>query len=61
MCLHNEPSYHIETGYCGDYIVNGENGEECDCGIAARCDDPCCHANNCSLVAGGMITPPSSI
>ncbi|XP_063713752.1 zinc metalloproteinase leucurolysin-B-like [Symsagittifera roscoffensis] len=50
MCLHNEPTKHIEKGYCGDYIVNGEDGEECDCGNEATCDDPCCHASNCSLV-----------
>ena len=60
MCLHNEPTKHIEKGYCGDYIVNGEDGEECDCGNEATCDDSCCHASNCSLVTGGMINPSSN-
>ncbi|XP_063727641.1 zinc metalloproteinase-disintegrin-like bothrojarin-4 [Symsagittifera roscoffensis] len=52
MCLHNEPVQHIDAPFCGDYIVNTEEGEECDCGGVDTCDDPCCHPNTCTLVAG---------
>ena len=55
MCLHNEPSKQIEEGYCGDYIVNRMDGEECDCGAVDTCDDRCCHPNNCTLVTGGWL------
>ncbi|XP_065193308.1 zinc metalloproteinase-disintegrin-like batroxstatin-1, partial [Sycon ciliatum] len=35
---------------CGDGFV-GE-GEECDCGPVATCDNPCCNAATCTLTAG---------
>ena len=55
MCLHNEPVQQIDAPFCGDYIVNTEEGEECDCGGVDTCDDPCCHPHNCTLVPGSEV------
>ncbi|XP_075250009.1 coagulation factor X-activating enzyme heavy chain-like [Convolutriloba macropyga] len=50
-CLHNEPTKTIDAPYCGDYIVN-QASEQCDCGSNDTCEDPCCHAENCTFVTG---------
>ena len=55
MCLHNEPVQQIDAPFCGDYIVNTEEGEECDCGGVDTCNDPCCHPDNCTLVPGSEV------
>ena len=32
---------------CGNMFV--EEGEECDCGLPGRCDNPCCNPHTCKL------------
>ncbi len=53
MCLHNVPELRADVGVCGDYIVDGER-EQCDCGPAVTCEDPCCDALNCTLKPGAL-------
>ncbi|XP_048347076.1 disintegrin and metalloproteinase domain-containing protein 19 isoform X2 [Sphaerodactylus townsendi] len=52
MCLYNMPD--TKTLYGGQRCGNGylEEGEECDCGEAEECKNPCCNAANCSLKPG---------
>uniref|UniRef100_UPI00398F1AA5 disintegrin and metalloproteinase domain-containing protein 15 isoform X2 n=1 Tax=Pristiophorus japonicus TaxID=55135 RepID=UPI00398F1AA5 len=52
MCLFNFPaSVRLFGGQrCGNLYV--EEGEECDCGLADECEDPCCDARSCRLVLG---------
>uniref|UniRef100_H3AZG6 ADAM metallopeptidase domain 15 n=1 Tax=Latimeria chalumnae TaxID=7897 RepID=H3AZG6_LATCH len=52
MCLFNVPERESLAGVprCGNLFV--ENGEECDCGLAIDCKDPCCNATTCKLVPG---------
>lgn len=37
--------------YDGPTCGNGftEPGEECDCGLAEHCENPCCDANTCMI------------
>ncbi|CAL8282839.1 unnamed protein product [Merluccius merluccius] len=37
---------------CGNAIL--DPGEDCDCGIAAECRNPCCDASTCRLAAGSQ-------
>ncbi|XP_053574763.1 disintegrin and metalloproteinase domain-containing protein 19 isoform X2 [Bombina bombina] len=52
MCLSNTPD--TKTLYGGARCGNGflEEGEECDCGDIEECDNPCCNATTCTLLAG---------
>ncbi|KAG8128475.1 hypothetical protein E2320_015315, partial [Naja naja] len=52
MCLYNMPD--TRTLYGGRRCGNGylEEGEECDCGEAEECHNPCCNAANCTLKQG---------
>ncbi|XP_030042989.1 disintegrin and metalloproteinase domain-containing protein 15 isoform X2 [Microcaecilia unicolor] len=52
MCLFNVPEAQRIFGAqrCGNLFV--EVGEECDCGLAEVCKDPCCNATTCKLVPG---------
>ncbi|XP_041037651.1 disintegrin and metalloproteinase domain-containing protein 12, partial [Carcharodon carcharias] len=52
MCLFNFPASDRLFGgqRCGNLYV--EQDEQCDCGLADECDDPCCNATNCTLVPG---------
>ncbi|XP_067878941.1 disintegrin and metalloproteinase domain-containing protein 12 isoform X2 [Heterodontus francisci] len=52
MCLFNFPASDRLFGgqRCGNLYL--EEGEECDCGLADECDDPCCNASTCRLVPG---------
>ncbi|XP_078061103.1 disintegrin and metalloproteinase domain-containing protein 12 isoform X2 [Mustelus asterias] len=52
MCLLNFPASERLFGgqRCGNLYV--EQDEECDCGLADECDDPCCNATSCKLVLG---------
>lgn len=54
MCLFNPPDPRLLVlgGRCGNGFL--EDGEECDCGDAEECTDPCCHAHNCTLRAGAQ-------
>ncbi|XP_067832168.1 disintegrin and metalloproteinase domain-containing protein 12 [Heptranchias perlo] len=54
MCLFNFPaSVRLFGGQrCGNLYV--EEGEECDCGLADECADPCCNATSCKLVPGAQ-------
>ncbi|XP_068438928.1 disintegrin and metalloproteinase domain-containing protein 8-like isoform X2 [Clinocottus analis] len=43
----------IATGpRCGDALLDA--GEECDCGTAEECKNPCCDASTCRLTAGSQ-------
>ena len=46
-----------KVAFCGDAII--DEGEECDCGPQAQCDqiDPCCNPGDCTLRAGKACTP----
>ncbi|MEE6478258.1 hypothetical protein FKM82_011794 [Ascaphus truei] len=52
MCLGNTPD--TKNLYGGARCGNGflEEGEQCDCGDLEQCDNPCCNATSCTLVAG---------
>ncbi|XP_048881857.1 disintegrin and metalloproteinase domain-containing protein 15 isoform X2 [Brienomyrus brachyistius] len=52
MCLFNvpQPSHLLGGPRCGNLYV--EEGEECDCGLADECNDPCCDFSTCKLVPG---------
>ncbi|KAG7457914.1 hypothetical protein MATL_G00232350 [Megalops atlanticus] len=53
-CLFNVPRPERLLGAprCGNLYV--EKGEECDCGLAHECKDPCCNATSCTLVPGAQ-------
>ncbi|XP_032793698.2 mucin-5AC [Daphnia magna] len=46
-CLRNKPVSLFKSPECGNMFV--EDGEECDCGLPGRCDNPCCNAHTCKL------------
>ncbi|XP_069506264.1 disintegrin and metalloproteinase domain-containing protein 15 isoform X2 [Ambystoma mexicanum] len=51
MCLFNVPeAKNLKRQICGNLFL--EEGEECDCGLAEECKDPCCNATVCKLVPG---------
>uniref|UniRef100_A0A0K8RYU7 Metalloproteinase (Type III) 3a n=1 Tax=Crotalus horridus TaxID=35024 RepID=A0A0K8RYU7_CROHD len=51
-CILNKPSITdiVSPPVCGNYFV--EVGEECDCGLPAHCQNPCCNAATCKLRPG---------
>ncbi|CAG09391.1 unnamed protein product [Tetraodon nigroviridis] len=53
-CLLDSPSTSRIYGgpVCGNAFV--EAGEECDCGTAKECRNPCCNATTCKLAAGAQ-------
>ncbi|XP_070834513.1 disintegrin and metalloproteinase domain-containing protein 8a [Chaetodon trifascialis] len=53
-CLLNTPSTDRIYGgaVCGNAFL--EPGEECDCGTAEECRNPCCNATTCKLNAGAQ-------
>ncbi|XP_053113767.1 disintegrin and metalloproteinase domain-containing protein 33 isoform X2 [Hemicordylus capensis] len=52
MCLFNMPNTKdlVVGKKCGNGFL--EDGEECDCGEAEECTNPCCNPHNCTLSAG---------
>ncbi|XP_034409973.1 disintegrin and metalloproteinase domain-containing protein 12 isoform X2 [Cyclopterus lumpus] len=54
MCLFNVPPPDRLLGgpRCGNLYV--ETGEQCDCGLLEECEDLCCNASTCRLVAGAQ-------
>lgn len=54
MCLFNFPTSGSLYGgqRCGNLYL--EEGEECDCGLADECRDPCCNATTCRLAPGAQ-------
>ncbi|NP_001035105.1 disintegrin and metalloproteinase domain-containing protein 19 precursor [Xenopus tropicalis] len=52
MCLSNLPD--TKTLFGGPRCGNGflEEGEQCDCGDPEQCNNPCCNATTCTLMAG---------
>lgn len=46
-CLRNVPRKRHDSNSCGDGVV--DDGEQCDCGPAEFCDNPCCVADTCRL------------
>ncbi|XP_023657116.2 disintegrin and metalloproteinase domain-containing protein 15 isoform X2 [Paramormyrops kingsleyae] len=54
MCLFNvpQPSRLLGGPRCGNLYV--EEGEECDCGLADECNDPCCDFSTCKLAPGAQ-------
>ncbi|XP_069796233.1 disintegrin and metalloproteinase domain-containing protein 15 isoform X2 [Narcine bancroftii] len=53
-CLFNFPAAGRLIGgqRCGNLFL--EEGEECDCGLADECGDPCCNATSCRLMPGAQ-------
>ncbi|XP_072293109.1 disintegrin and metalloproteinase domain-containing protein 8a [Eucyclogobius newberryi] len=53
-CLLDKPSTRRIYGgpVCGNAFL--EAGEECDCGTAEECKNPCCNATTCKLKAGAQ-------
>ncbi|KAK7930793.1 hypothetical protein WMY93_007188 [Mugilogobius chulae] len=53
-CLLDKPSTNRIYGgpVCGNAFL--EAGEECDCGTAKECKNPCCNATTCKLKAGAQ-------
>nr|XP_045596675.1 uncharacterized protein LOC123757229 [Procambarus clarkii]XP_045596676.1 uncharacterized protein LOC123757229 [Procambarus clarkii]XP_045596677.1 uncharacterized protein LOC123757229 [Procambarus clarkii] len=47
-CLKNVPSKLFSGNSCGNGVV--EEGEECDCGPADYCENPCCISDTCKFV-----------
>lgn len=47
QCLTNVPTRMYPRSSCGDGVV--DYGEQCDCGPAEFCDNPCCVAATCSF------------
>ncbi|XP_014216270.1 uncharacterized protein LOC106645033 [Copidosoma floridanum] len=48
-CLRNKPKRLFGSPICGNGFV--EPGEQCDCGLSEKCDNPCCDASSCMLHA----------
>lgn len=48
-CLRNKPEKLFDSPVCGNGFV--EPGEQCDCGLPHRCDNPCCNATSCMLLS----------
>ncbi|KAK6622490.1 hypothetical protein RUM44_002302 [Polyplax serrata] len=46
-CLRNKPTKLFDSPVCGNGFV--EPGEQCDCGLVHRCNNPCCNATTCML------------
>ncbi|KAK9501459.1 hypothetical protein O3M35_012175 [Rhynocoris fuscipes] len=46
-CLKNIPERLFDSPVCGNGFV--EPGEQCDCGLEDRCNNPCCNATTCML------------
>lgn len=46
-CLKNVPTKIYPRPGCGNGVV--ESGEQCDCGPAEFCDNPCCDPDTCML------------
>ncbi|XP_073969535.1 uncharacterized protein isoform X3 [Rhodnius prolixus] len=46
-CLKNKPERLFDSPVCGNGFV--EAGEQCDCGLEDRCNNPCCNATRCML------------
>lgn len=46
-CLRNKPTKLFDSPMCGNSFV--EPGEQCDCGLPDKCDNPCCNATTCML------------
>nr|KAF7406620.1 hypothetical protein H0235_014276 [Vespula pensylvanica] len=46
-CLRNKPQKLFDSPICGNGFV--EPGEQCDCGLEEKCDNPCCNATTCML------------
>ncbi|KAK2583790.1 hypothetical protein KPH14_009691 [Odynerus spinipes] len=46
-CLRNKPRKLFDSPMCGNGFV--EPGEQCDCGLEEKCDNPCCNATTCML------------
>uniref|UniRef100_A0A8C3AN65 ADAM metallopeptidase domain 8a n=1 Tax=Cyclopterus lumpus TaxID=8103 RepID=A0A8C3AN65_CYCLU len=53
-CLLDIPATHRIYGgpVCGNAFL--EPGEQCDCGTAEECKNPCCNATTCTLNAGAQ-------
>nr|AEH59577.1 metalloprotease PIII [Trimeresurus gracilis] len=51
-CILNKPLITdiVSPPVCGNYFM--EVGEECDCGLPANCQNPCCNATTCKLIPG---------
>ncbi|XP_050699250.1 disintegrin and metalloproteinase domain-containing protein 19-like isoform X1 [Eriocheir sinensis] len=47
QCLRNVPERMFPISSCGDGVVDA--GEQCDCGPAEFCDNPCCVAKTCKF------------
>jgi hypothetical protein len=54
-CLRNRPRALFDGPVCGNGFV--EAGEECDCGLAEHCDNPCCDPGKIGLCCfcGGTV------
>lgn len=50
VCLLNKPTQVVTPPVCGNSLL--EKGEQCDCGSALECDNPCCNATTCTLHDG---------